>query len=550
MAIEESADNYHLFAVDAKLSKWIGYPDANYSFEGSRLSYERLVEDEDGKEHSVKTYREPIEIVANFETESKVLLASSEIEVAVAKTFGPLKGFVWLEDVDGEGEIVLPFTAPNIFIATGDYHNPILIKIGTDPNEGNYYELVKEEIDGELVETGKTRVFMRGFSGAGGAGERLVSSLIAWYKMNENAPDNDELVAGGAFSSWPGDNPAGWSVTGESGNDPEVSEAAAGESHADTPTLGGGMCNIYSSDGTDVFITQQISCVIGRKYAASININTVTTGGVRFYEPRYSSFSENYSTTGIKTITFVAMGTIPQIRIRRNGATDVTFDDVSVKLCTAEDSSGNDHDMCMQQDTNVIHRDGRTNGAFAFNGTSDFGEIADHDDFTPALAPFSINTWVYMHDATNFKIASKSLGATNQEWRFGFESNNYTYFWVIDDSTSGYRGVRNSTSLTSYENQWIMLTATYDGGLLASGCRIYLNALRIDDVAFSDGTFSGVENLTAPVHIGRYDTLYANGLIDNVTFFNKELTAHEVSRLYMGGRGTEVLNMRRWGWWR
>ncbi|KKM08251.1 hypothetical protein LCGC14_1725800, partial [marine sediment metagenome] len=53
------------------------------------------------------------------------------------------------------------------------------------------------------------------------------------------------------------------------------------------------------------------------------------------------------------------------------------------------------------------------------------------------------------------------------------------------------------------------------------------------------GSFISVENLTAPVYIGRYDTKYANGLIDNVMFFGAELTPDEVHILFNAGSGTE-----------
>ncbi|KKK51709.1 hypothetical protein LCGC14_3112220, partial [marine sediment metagenome] len=46
------------------------------------------------------------------------------------------------------------------------------------------------------------------------------------------------------------------------------------------------------------------------------------------------------------------------------------------------------------------------------------------------------------------------------------------------------------------------------------------------------GNFISVENLLQPVWIGRYDTKYANGLFDNVMFFNVELSVIEVKNIY------------------
>ena len=168
----------------------------------------------------------------------------------------------------------------------------------------------------------------------------------------------------------------------------------------------------------------------------------------------------------------------------------------------------------------------------SFDGAGDYITIPDHDDFTPALTPFSISTWVYMHTATYFVWASKWQVASNREWNMYTGTPKKINFRVYDDSENASIGRLYNTSLASYENQWTHFVATYDGGILSSGIKIYLNGNRVDDTDSESGSFISVENLIAPVYIGRYDTKYTNGLIDNVTFFNKELTSKEVQRLF------------------
>ena len=85
----------------------------------------------------------------------------------------------------------------------------------------------------------------------------------------------------------------------ESGDDPEISEAATGEAHADTPTLGGGMCNIYTSDGTFVWITQDI-LTAGTWYKSVTVVDTVTAGGIKLTS---GGDLVVYTTTGTKTAT-------------------------------------------------------------------------------------------------------------------------------------------------------------------------------------------------------------------------------------------------------
>ncbi|KKN78888.1 hypothetical protein LCGC14_0346600, partial [marine sediment metagenome] len=74
----------------------------------------------------------------------------------------------------------------------------------------------------------------------------------------------------------------------------------------------------------------------------------------------------------------------------------------------------------------------------------------------------------------------------------------------------------------------------YDGGTLSSGIKIYLNGLRVDDAdsESNPGLFVAVENLTAPVYIGRYDTKYANGQIDDVRIYTTARTAAQVKDFY------------------
>ena len=367
---------------------------------------------------------------------------------------------------------------------------------------------------------------------------------ITFDDVSIKLSDVDELITNGDFADWTGDEPDGWTVDGESGNDPEISEAATGEAHADTPTLGGGFCNLYTSDGTFISIRQTITLIIGRKYYFSINVDTVTSGGITVTDSGTSMMTTtHYSTTGAKTQVFVATGSSMILLIARQvgiGACDVTFDDVSIKLLAVEDSSGNGHHALAQQDTAVLSVPGKIQGAFNHNGSSDYEIIPDHDDFTPALTPLSIVAWVKMVDATNFMIASKGIITVDGEWRFRIGDTELLEFLVYDESINRYKGRRFNTILTGYEGQWIHVGCTYDGGISSSSIKLYLNSIRVDDTNY-EGTagFIAVENLAHDVWIGRYDGNFANGIIDNVMFFNKELTPLEVKLLCNGGAGTE-----------
>ena len=153
--------------------------------------------------------------------------------------------------------------------------------------------------------------------------------------------DDTELVTNGDFADWTADDPDGWSVIGESGNDPEISEAATGEAHVDTPTLGGGMYNIYTSDGTVVYIQQTITVVPGRRYLFSIDIDTITSGALKSSPPPTGDWTnKTFTSTGITTFTFVAQSTSLSFLVCRNsGATDITVASISIKAIIETDLS-------------------------------------------------------------------------------------------------------------------------------------------------------------------------------------------------------------------
>lgn len=204
------------------------------------------------------------------------------------------------------------------------------------------------------------------------------------------------------------------------------------------------------------------------------------------------------------------------------------------------DSSGNGHTGASQQNTEDISVTGKINTALDFT-PNDYIEIADHDDFTSVRG---ISAWVYMHDASNFIIVSKGVSGVDGEWVFYFTSADILHFLRLDESVDDcYIGRKFTTFMSSYQNTWIHLVATSDGGTLSSGAKIYLNGIRVDDANSESnaGSFVAVENLGHAVWIGRYSNTYANGLIDNLMLFGVEPTPDEVKHIYNNGHGTETL---------
>ena len=383
-------------------------------------------------------------------------------------------------------------------------------------------------------------------------------AVIAHYKMNENtASDNDEVITNGDFESgFTGGLGDGWTLSRGNASDETID--FHGGAHAQELTNPAGNTGI---------ITQQKALVSGRTYRLSFWAKkSKGTGG--FVEDSFPGLYFGPITIDEATFTehvifFVAaagLDILVGFCANTNASDDtngILFDDVSIKLCAVKDSSGNDHDGLAQQDTDAISAaNSRGVGTcFDFNGSSDYIEIADHDDFSPGNGtagsgtPFSISSWVNMHTATYFVWASKWQVGSNKEWNIYTGTLKKINFRIYDNSENASIGRLYNTRLDSagvdYENQWTHFVVTYDGGTKSSGCKIYLNGNRVDDTPSESnpGSFVAVENLDQTVWIGRYSAKYSNGLIDNVIFFNQELNADEVKALYNGGHGTEIVEV-------
>ena len=62
--------------------------------------------------------------------------------------------------------------------------------------------------------------------------------------------------------------------------------------------------------------------------------------------------------------------------------------------------------------------------------------------------------------------------------------------------------------------------------------KIYIDGVRRDNTDSNAGDYTAMDNGTAPVCIGSRGSIYANGKIDEVRIYDKELTAAEGLRIY------------------
>lgn len=175
------------------------------------------------------------------------------------------------------------------------------------------------------------------------------------------------------------------------------------------------------------------------------------------------------------------------------------------------------------------------------NGTNQRAYVNDSSDFTfgngSTDSPFSVFAWVNMVDATKFRLAQKySTGQT--EWVFGTDGSDKIRMTVQDNSTGGRLDKISNGSVTSSQNSWSSIAGTYDGSATVGGMTVYHDGAAPTQTTSTSGSYTAMEDTTSTLDIGYLETSasYANGAIDTLLIFNRELTAAEVANLHQLGR--------------
>lgn len=167
--------------------------------------------------------------------------------------------------------------------------------------------------------------------------------------------------------------------------------------------------------------------------------------------------------------------------------------------------------------------------AALFDGSSDYMIGPTNVDLSDGFSIFAV---VRPTSAQSQQIVSIVSGATG---------NNRLQFYVLADGTLGarafqtggtytYMGRKSNTSQISINNTYLV-EAYYDGGVLASGIKVFANGSQVDTADDSSGTFTGIPSTTdVPFYVG---CQFISGAISNAfsgyimetIVFNAEISA-------------------------
>ncbi len=154
-------------------------------------------------------------------------------------------------------------------------------------------------------------------------------SEVGGNTLNDKIVLGSELVVNGDFAAWTGDDPDGWTVTGEVGADPEVSEVGAGQGHGGA---GNGLANYFASATNEPRLAQNVFTV-DAWFQVEVDIDLLNSGNLRVRDLG-NGIRATYSTIGGKLQTGRAGNVTLDVRQFDGSGGDLTIDNVSAKLQT------------------------------------------------------------------------------------------------------------------------------------------------------------------------------------------------------------------------
>tara|TARA_R110000824_G_scaffold93691_1_gene226500 strand:+ start:900 stop:2318 length:1419 start_codon:yes stop_codon:yes gene_type:complete len=178
--------------------------------------------------------------------------------------------------------------------------------------------------------------------------------------------------------------------------------------------------------------------------------------------------------------------------------------------------------------------------SLSFDGLNDYVAIADTSELSfgngTVDSAFSISAWIYVVDATTFRIIGKCAhDSGGMEWAFLTDSADDLRLVLYDATTSHY--ISQKADVVFPENQWVHVACTYNASGAASGIILYQDGVVSASTAVDIGSYTALHSTSAAIEMGRLryssaTTDYSDGKIDEVSIFDKVLTPAEVTSLY------------------
>ena len=160
--------------------------------------------------------------------------------------------------------------------------------------------------------------------------------------------------------------------------------------------------------------------------------------------------------------------------------------------------------------------------------------ILVQDNIIPSGTAFSISFWFKTGRNDQYIIGSDVTGNGFKECTFKFTENSCFYYHAGDKPYVSWSELQwTSNSVASYvNNQWHMLTFTYDGNLAI----LYIDGNLFQTETSPNSRLTWGSNVNATYFGVNNNEKFFNGKLDNFRSYNRALTAQEVQTLYNAER--------------
>lgn len=208
------------------------------------------------------------------------------------------------------------------------------------------------------------------------------------------------------------------------------------------------------------------------------------------------------------------------------------------------DMTGNGHDATVFGATPVPDRFGNANGAYYFNGTTDYMTFTSSSKMQPNL-PASISVWIMRTTPPAGPAADAIIGTehnTNNGYYSGFWVNIMPYSGAIQinfGDNTGSCSYNYRRTITGYTNvcdgQWHLLTFVVTG---ATSMQLYIDCQAENGSLSGSGAINPVYSNATTGIIGNFlcglngNDGHFTGSIDDLSFYSRALSALDVAALY------------------
>ncbi len=179
----------------------------------------------------------------------------------------------------------------------------------------------------------------------------------------------------------------------------------------------------------------------------------------------------------------------------------------------------------------------------SYSFMDDFANMGNPSDLIFDIdVPFSVSVWFFPLVVNHGRYILSKRDITHGYPMHGFMIYLYsTSVNIILDSDEfmGGQYIKASGALTHTIYQWYNLVFTFDGSGSANGLSIYINGVPATITTSSSGTLGSILPNPGPISIGaaNLNDDFLRGYLDQLAFWDIELTQKQVTTLYQRGNG-------------